>query len=452
MTGPLREALAAAVGPAHVTAPAPLDDVAGRPCGPFLRVRPASTAEVAAVVRACRSSGAPLVPLGAATAYWAPLPGLGVTPIVGIDLSRLDALSFAGRAPVVGAGAAVRPLDQALRGRGLHLPIHPDAFGHTSVGALVASACTSGIGMGAGSIGEAIAGVEVVTGTGEVFWTGSAARAGVPPFLREGFPDLTGAILGAEGGLGVVTQVALRPRPAPWRVHLRGAVPPERLGAVVAHGAALGGAYDTFRLARTLGAWEAGYTLDVWVISAFSAREAVERAVEVQRRLNAAGARIDACTAESAAARAGRSPDYDARWTGPLDGLDPFLARARLRGLDVNAPYEAFPALLDAAEALLAAQRGAGVPESRLAWYLAPDFINLGVHATVPKDADPWPESRSAPWFARFAALPIVPYRLGRAWPPAMLDGLGLTRALLHELRRALDPDRLFVPGHPLWT
>ena len=98
------------------------------------------------------------------------------------------------------------------------------------------------------------------------------------------------------------------------------------------------------------------------------------------------------------------------------------------------------------------AQRAAGVPESRLAWYLAPDFVNLGVHASVPLDSDPWPPGASAPWFERFSALPVVPYRLGRSWPPAMLDGLGVGREALRALRRQLDPDGILQPGLPLWS
>lgn len=442
-------ALVAALGAAHVEPRGGLRDVSGRECAFAWWVRPGDTAEVAAVVRACREHRAGLVPVGSGTAYWAPLPEHAA---VALDLSRLEGLEWSGRVAVVGAGAAVRPLDQQLRAAGGHLALHPDAFGDTTLGALVATACTSGIGMGTTTIGDAICGVEVVTGTGEVIFTGSAARAGVPPFLREGFPDLTGCFIGAEGGLGVVTRVALKFRPAPWRIHLRGGVPAEGLAAVVGLGRSLGGAYDTFRLTRSLGRWGEGYALDVWVISAFSAREAAERAVEVERRLVEAGARVESRAAESARARGGKSPEYDARWTGRLGGLDLFTARARMRGLDVNAAYEAFDVLLPAAEALIAAQRAAGVPESRLAWYLAPDFVNLGVHASVPLDTDPWPPEASAPWFERFAALPVVPYRLGRSWPPEMLDGLGAGREALRALRRQLDPDGILQPGLPLWS
>ncbi|GDX79188.1 hypothetical protein LBMAG42_09990 [Deltaproteobacteria bacterium] len=445
----LGAALGAAVGADHVEPRGGLRDVSGRECNFSWWVRPADTAEVAAVVRVCREHRAGIAPVGSGTAYWAPLPESGA---VALDLSRLEGLEWEGRVAVAGAGAAVRPLDQQLRAAGGHLALHPDAFGDTTLGAMVATACTSGIGMGVTTIGEAICGVEVVTGAGEVLFTGSAARTGVPPFLREGVPDLTGCFLGAEGGLGVVTRVALKHRPAPWRIHLRGRVLAERLGAVVGLGRALAAAYDTFRLTRSLGRWGEGYALDVWVISAFSAREAAERAVEVERRLVEAGAMVESRAAESARARAGKSPEYDARWTGPLGGLDLFTARARMRGLDVNAAYEAFDALLPAAEALVEAQRAAGVPESRLAWYLAPDFVNVGVHASVPLNADPWPAERSAPWFERFAALPVVPYRLGRSWSPSMLEGLGAGREALRALRRQLDPDGVLQPGLPLWS
>ncbi len=445
----LAAGLAARVGSENVEPGVVVRDTAGRDCGPFLQVRPANTAEVAEVLRYCASERAPVVPVGRATAYWHPLPD---DAAVALDLRRLNAVEWIGQVAVAGAGAAVRPLDQALRAAGGHLALHPDAFGGTTLGALVATACTSGIGMGQTTVGELVAGVEVVSGAGDVFFTGSASHQAVPPLLREGLPDLTGLFLGAEGGIGVVTKVALRFRPPPWRVHLRGAVDPTALKRVVSLGRTLADAYDTFRLTRSLTTWNQGYVLDLWVVSSFSAQEAGVRAAEVERRLIEAGALISRRVVESPRARDGVGPDYDARWAGPIDGLAAFAARGRLRGLDVNAAYECVPDLLLAAEAMLAAQRVAGVPESRLAWYLAPDFVNLGVHATVPLDSDPWPPAVSRPWFDRFAALPVVPYRLGRAWPAGWLEGLGVTRESFRALKATFDPMGILQPGLPLWS
>ena len=441
------DALAAIVGVDALERGMPAIDVTGRALGtPAWRVRPTDTAQVAGIVGVCRNHGLRLSVAGRMSAYWSPL-HLDGTVLVEAPTT----LSREGDAWLAGAGCRVRDLDVTLRGSGAHLSIHPDAFGDTTLGALVAGACTSGIGMGQGGIGAAIAGIEVVTGRGDVLWTGSAAREGVPPFLREGLPDLTGVFLGAEGGLGIVTRVALLHRPAPWRVRVSGRASDTTLPAVLDAARALAGVYDTVRVVQTHdggGEW----VLDAWIVSSWSAREAVERAVEAARRLTAAGVTMVTSAAESGAARAGRSPDYDARWNPEAGGLAAFCARARLAGLDVNAPWSALTETLALARALVAAQGAAGVAQVRLALYLAPDFVNIGVHASIPHESAAWGPAQAAPWFERFAALPLVPYRVGRTWPPSMLRAWQPTRAVLAALADELDPDHVFAPEHPLWT
>ncbi len=441
----LTAALADLVGADHVADSPPLTDSTGRNVGRPLRVvRPADAAEVADVVRLCREARVPIAPVGARTAYWSPL---ALDGALAIDVGRLLSLTVEDGVVQAGAGWAVRPLDQALRQRGAHLPLHPDAFGKTQLGSMVATACTSGIGMGSGSLGSHLTGVEWVTGAGTRLWTGAADRPGVPPFLREGGPDLTGLVLGSEGGLGVITTVAFRQRPAPWRVRLPGrTADPRRCFPL---GLALAGAYDTFRLQRSTRSGP-GWAVDVWVVSAFSPREAAERAVEVARRLGEAGVTVGAPAAETAAARAGRSPDYDDRWNGPLDGLGDFLARASLRGVDVNAPWSAASPVLQTLEDLVAAQSNAGVSESRLAIYAAPDFVNLGCHATV-APGEGWSDADDDAAYAALLALPVVPYRVGRRWPRAAVESMG-SRALLRALKLACDPDGLLAPGVGPWS
>ena len=443
----LHAALVAALGEGAVVEGAPTTDISGHPVGrPALRVRVADTAGAQAVVRLCRAHRTPVAAAGRASAYWRPLDLEGAVVVeLPAGLDRVDGAWFAG------AGWAVRPLDAALRARGSHLPLHPDAFGDTTLGALVAGACTSGIGMGLASTGTMLGGVEVVTGTGEVLVTGAGARTGVAPFWREGFPDLTGLFLGADGGLGLITRLALLHRPPPWRVHLAARVSEAALAAVLALARGTAGAWDTFRLLRPLPGPE-GWALDVAVVSSFSAREAAERALELTRRLGAAGVWGVSMRAESGAARAGKDPDHAARWTQEAGGLDAFRARARIAGLDVNTAWDTLPPVLALAQQLVTAQLGAGVPETRLALYLAPDFVNLGVHATLPHASCAWSDAEAAPWFERFAALPVVPYRLGRTWPAAMLDQMAPTRAAWRALAAELDPDALFARSHPLWT
>ncbi len=438
-------ALAALVGDAHVLPSPALTDSTGRDVGrPRWVVQPGSTAEVVALVQLCRERRIVIVPVGSRTAYWSPL---RLDNSVAVDVSRLHRLEVANGVVRAGAGWPVRLLDQALRRGGAHLPLHPDAFGDTQLGSLVATACTSGIGMGSGSWGQILTGVEWVSGAGTAMWTGAADRSGVAPFMREGRPELTSLLLGSEGGLGIVTELAFRRRPPPWRMRLSGQAP--SVLPLFPLGAELAGVYDTFRVQRTSrgsGEW----TVDVWVVSTFSAREAAERAVEVARRLRIAGVSVRAPEAETAAARTGRSPDYDERWNGPLNGLGDFLARASLRGVDVNAPWSAAEAVLHVLENLVAAQVAAGVSESRLAMYAAPDFVNFGVHATV-LPGESWSDEDDTPTYDALLALPVIPYRVGRRWPRGSADALG-SRDVLRALKSACDPDGILAPGVGPWS
>lgn len=436
------------MGADNVRPGAPTTDIGRFDLGtPLAVVTPGTEDEAAAVVAWCASQRIGVVPVGRRTAYWHPLHLDGT---VALDLRRLDTITWSGLVRC-GAGTAVRPLDVALRGRGFHLPLHPDAFGDTSVGAMVASACTSGIGMGQGAIGRWVAGLRVIDGEGRIFRTGSDAIGA--PLLRDGLPDLTGLLLGAEGGLGVVTAIDLALVPAPWRVRLRFAAPAAAGSEVAALGRSLAGLYDTFRVIRGAepprapGGWDA----DLWIQSPLSAEEARARADVVAARIRDTLAVTVTIAPETETARQGRSPAYDERWQGPSAGHRAFAERAALIGLDVNAPYEAAPSLLRIAEAQLAEAVAHPVPQARIALYLAPGFVNLGLHVSCAHTDREWGHAHQQRWLTALAELSVVPYRLGRTWPAALLTRDPVARAHLLAIKRALDPHGILHPGQPLF-
>src|SRR6185369_501685 len=118
--------------------------------------------------------------------------------------------------------------------------------------------------------------------------------------------------------------------------------------------------------------------VDVWIASPWSGSEASERAAAAAQDLAALASHVIA-TPETSAARSGQSPDHDARFLGPMSGHEEFAARHALIGVDVNAPYERTEAMLSVARELVADQLSAGVEQTRIALYLAPGFVNLGI-------------------------------------------------------------------------
>ena len=109
---------------------------------PLCAVRPASTEEVAAVVREAAGAGVPVVARGAGTS----LVGGPVPMAAGVVLSldRLTSLEIdaPNTVAVVGAGVITAALDAAAAGHGLMYPPDPASYEMSTIGVNVA--CNSG--------------------------------------------------------------------------------------------------------------------------------------------------------------------------------------------------------------------------------------------------------------------------------------------------------------------
>jgi glycolate oxidase len=208
--------LAAIVGPAHVdTGSAVPDDMCHDealgtvPVRPVAVVRPATTAEVAAVVLAAVSEGVPLTARGSGTG----LSGASV-PVEGgvvVSFERMAAIveiDTANQVAVVEPGVTLAELDAALAPHGLVYPVFPGEQS-ASLGGNVA---TNAGGMRAVKYGVTrhhVLGLEAVLGTGEVITTGGRFVKATSGY------DLTQLIIGSEGTLALVTRAILRLHPRP---------------------------------------------------------------------------------------------------------------------------------------------------------------------------------------------------------------------------------------------
>lgn len=434
----------------------PLRDISDRPLGtPAAVYRPASTAEVAAVLRHAHATGQRVVPVGCRTGYWWPL---NVDGAIALDVTGLTDVDYADGVAEVGAGALVRPVDVYLRQRGRALPYLPDAFGDTPIGALAAMAATSGVGMAQGPFSRCVVGLEVVTGTGEVIRTGaSGAWSHLPMFLRDGVPDLTGLFFASEGTLGVITRLWLRVPAAPHLVHLHGGVPFGRVKDLLRTAQQLAdtGVIDTFRAVQQPdGVHKMDLAVDVWVRSPFSATEAATRAEAVVASVHGAtGVSLQPVPFGEDGRRA-EGPGYEDRYSGPMGAHAAFMERAALVGMDVNAPWSTAEAMVDLATAIVAEQRATpGVLATRLALYVAPDFLNLGLHAAA--ELSPamraWSEAHVRRRLGELWAIGCVPYRVGRSWPEAVSQSVAPeVRAAWSAVKAHFDPAGLLHPDHPL--
>ena len=217
MTTPLTDTLRAIVGAPHVLTDGDLiaweQDWRKRARGRALAVvRPGSTEEVAAVVRACAAAGASIVPQGGNTGL-----SVGSTPdgsgtqvvLSTTRLNRVRAIDRDNLTMTVEAGCILQSLQETAEKEGLLFPLSLAAEGSCTIGGNLGTNAGGTQVVRYGNTRELCLGLEVVTPQGEV-WEGLSG-------LRKdntGY-DLRDLFIGSEGTLGIITAATMKLFPLP---------------------------------------------------------------------------------------------------------------------------------------------------------------------------------------------------------------------------------------------
>ncbi|MFT3815107.1 MAG: FAD-binding oxidoreductase [Acidovorax sp.] len=214
----LLDTLRHTVGPAHVLTEGDLtpweQDWRRRTRGKALAVvRPGSTDEVAAVVRACAAARTAIVPQGGNTGLVVGSVPDGTGTQVVLNLTRLNAVRAIDKdnlALTAEAGCILQNVQAAAEQAGLLFPLSLAAEGSCTIGGNLGTNAGGTQVLRYGNARELCLGLEVVTPQGEV-WHGLKG-------LRKdntGY-DLRDLFIGSEGTLGVITAATLKlyPRPA----------------------------------------------------------------------------------------------------------------------------------------------------------------------------------------------------------------------------------------------
>jgi FAD/FMN-containing dehydrogenase len=178
-------------------------------------LRPADTAQVAAVLRLSAAHGVAVVPQGGNTG----LVGGGVPDGSGTQLllsltrlQRVRGIDAANLTMTVEAGCVLQAVQQAASDAGLMFPLSLAAEGSCTIGGNLATNAGGTQVLRYGNARELCLGLEVVTADGQV-WDGLSG-------LRKdntGY-DLRDLFIGSEGTLGIITAATLKLSPKPAAV------------------------------------------------------------------------------------------------------------------------------------------------------------------------------------------------------------------------------------------
>jgi len=164
---------------------------------------PQSAEEVQEVVRLCAAHRMPVVGFGQGTS----LEGQVNAPRGGIcldfrDMNRVLAVHAEDLDCVIEPGITRKQLNEYLRDTGVFFPIDPGA--DASLGGMAATRASGTNAVRYGTMKDNVLALKAVLGNGEVISTGHRAKKSAAGY------DLARLMIGAEGTLGIITELTLR--------------------------------------------------------------------------------------------------------------------------------------------------------------------------------------------------------------------------------------------------
>jgi FAD/FMN-containing dehydrogenase len=456
--GPPRDLLAAlraAVGARHVLTDRDVvagyeTDWTGAYQGKALAVvRPASSPEVAGVVRACADADAPVVVQGGNTGLVGGSVPDGSGRAVVLSTRRLGELGeldrYAGQV-TLGAGVALAVARDHARSAGFDMPVDLAARDTATIGGMTATNAGGTHVLRHGTMRRNVVGVEAVLGDGGVISHLSGLEKD-----NTGY-DLAALLCGSEGTLGVVTRIRLRVVTLlPHRVAALLAVPD--LDAAVA---------TVSSLRATVGALEAAEYLvrtglelvmerfgmadpfpvsypTYLLVEAAGTRDPVD---ELTAAVSAAGTVLDAAVASSAARRG-------ELWRLRDLHTEAVAAVGRPRKYDVTVSVRDVAAFIAAATDVVAA---ISASSSVYHWgHLGDGNVHLnvlGLDAHAPGPAVEDLDGAILGLVARFGGSISAEHGIGRLKRPWLhLSRSPSELSAFRAVKRALDPTGILNPG-----
>ncbi|MFC4997223.1 FAD-binding oxidoreductase [Dactylosporangium cerinum] len=177
---------------------------------PAVVVRPRTTGQVSAVLRAASRFRVPVIPQGARSGLAGGANAIdGAIVLSLVAMNEIVDIDAANRIAVVQPGVVNAQLRRAVAAKGLYYPPDPGSWEQSTIGGNVSTDAGGMCCVKYGVTSDHVIGLEVVLASGEVLNCGRRTAKGVAGY------DLTSLFVGSEGTLGVITEITVKLRPAP---------------------------------------------------------------------------------------------------------------------------------------------------------------------------------------------------------------------------------------------
>ena len=350
---------------------------------PLAIALPGTVAEVQAIVRWANANGVAIVPSGGRTGLSGGAVAAQGELVVSLErMNRVLGFDAVDRTLTVEAGIPLQLAQEAARGQGLQYPVDFAARGSATIGGSIATNAGGIRVVRYGNTREWIAGLKLVTGTGELLDLGRALVKDSSGY------DLRHLAIAAEGTLGIVVEATLRltDPPPPTNVMLLALPSFEALMRV----------FEAFRARLQLQAFEFftdvalkhvlahggqapfAETYPYYVVTEFASDEASEaEALAAFEQCMGDGLASDGVISAS---------DAQAQQLWRLrEGITESVARYVPYKNDVSVRIAAMPAFLAEAQALLARE----YPQFEVVWFGHIGDGNLHINILKPDDMPP---------------------------------------------------------------
>ena len=419
-----------------------------------LLLKPASTAQVSAILAICNESATPVVPQGGNTGLvGAQIPFDGEIVLSLTRMNRVRALDAPAHTMTVEAGVVLAAVQRAASDAGLLFPLSLAAEGSATIGGNLATNAGGVTVLRYGMARDLTLGLEVVLADGRVLDLLRTLRKD-----NTGY-DLKQLFIGAEGTLGVITAAVLKlsPKPAATATAFVAVQTPAAAVALLARMQdATGGLVSAFELMPRIG-------LDLVLAHIEGARDPLARPspwyvlaeATSGARFDLKGAFEDALTGADGvtdAALAASEAQRAALWS-----LRENMSEAQRREgasikHDISVPVSAVPAFLEEATAAVLK----AMPDARPVSFGHLGDGNIHFNFSAPKSGD------AAEFLARWEEIQGLVHDIVHRYGGSISaeHGIGVQKRdqlaryksaaeldLMRTLKRTLDPNNILNPG-----